>query len=118
MNIELVLYKLPPLASNIIIRMASIIWSFPEVMRVVLYGSYAKLTHTEDSDIDIAVFVEDEYYGKTLFKQIVKACTITELDVQVQLFPLSDLNFPCGIIEEILESGIDLPRELTSESDK
>lgn len=82
----------------------------PGVCKIVLYGSYAKGTQTETSDIDLAVFFAiekpcllDEY------RQLVRLVSGTGMDVQVQAFHAFELNDPCGIIEEILTFGIELP---------
>lgn len=111
MEYNAVFKKLPPATRKLIANTAAVLWAFPQVRRVVLYGSHAKGMQRKNSDIDLAVFVLDSCYGKALFKEIVKACTVSEMDVQVQVFPLADLECPCGIIEEILEGGVELPRE-------
>lgn len=98
-----------PVALEIIAETATKLWTFHEVRRVILFGSYAKNTHTQSSDIDIAVFVEDIFYGVELFKKIVLLCNVPHMDVQIQLFSNSELEDPCGIVEEVLEYGIDLP---------
>jgi predicted nucleotidyltransferase len=107
--------EMAPAARTVIVQAVRRLWGFPEVARVFLYGSYAKGTQTPESDVDIAAFAPDNVYGKPLFKQLLKACTVSEIDVQVQLFPLSDLESPCGIIAEIQQYGIELPREITKE---
>ncbi len=79
------------------------------VDRVVLYGSYAKGTQSDESDLDLAVFFDstkpcllDEY------RALNKICVNAELDIQVQAFHAFELLEPCGIIEEIDTFGIEL----------
>ena len=79
------------------------------VAKIVLFGSYAKGTANEQSDIDIAVFFDvkkncllDEY------RKLVKICTDPKKEIQVQAFTLDELDDPCGIVEEITSHGIEL----------
>lgn len=79
------------------------------VAKIVLFGSYAKGTANEHSDIDIAVFFDvkkncllDEY------RKLVRICTDPKKEIQVQAFTLDELDDPCGIIEEITIHGIEL----------
>lgn len=116
MNAAALLEKLPPETTKLILQTAARLWQFAQVERVMLYGSHAKLTQTEESDIDIAVFVQNAAYGKAIFKQIARACLTSQRDVQVQVFPLADLAAPCGIIEEILAYGVELPRQWAQSS--
>lgn len=82
----------------------------PGAAKVILFGSYAKGTATADSDIDLAVFFDakkecflDEY------RQLVDICSDSAMDIQVQAFGLSELEAPCGITEEIVAFGVELP---------
>ena len=87
----------------------------PGVSRVILYGSYAKGTQTRESDVDLAVFFDlekdcllDEY------RKLVHICANPELDVQVQAFHDYELRDPCGIIEEIVAFGREMPLGLSA----
>lgn len=81
----------------------------PRVAKIVLYGSYAKDRPTTNSDIDLAVFFHDD---KPCFLEeyrlLVKICNCAEADYQVQAFSSRELLDPCGIIEEIIEYGVEL----------
>lgn len=89
-----------------VLRIAALPW----VSRIILFGSYAKGTPSEASDVDLAVFIDsdkpcllDEYHVLT------EICRSAELDIQVQAFHSYELDEPCGIIEEIVTYGIELP---------
>jgi len=81
-----------------------------EITKVMLYGSYAKNRWRDDSDIDIAVFIEDDHYDeiRQLYKMLYIICIDYPLDVQIQVFPDSELQKPMGIIEEVVQHGIDV----------
>lgn len=84
--------------------------NLPGVCKIVLYGSYAKGTQTETSDIDLAVFFKnDKPCLLDEYRQLVRLVSGIGVDVQVQAFHAFELNDPCGIIEEILTFGIELP---------
>lgn len=79
------------------------------VTRVVLFGSYAKGTAGKSSDIDLAVFMEtDKNCLLEEYRIIARICIACRKDVQVQVFRRDELDEPCGIIQEIVDYGIDL----------
>lgn len=93
-------------------RMAEVcenIWRLPGVERVVLFGSYAKGSAEPNSDVDLAVFFQEQ--DKCLLPQyraLCRICANPELDIQAQPFHAYELLQPCGIIEEIVTYGVEL----------
>ena len=84
-------------------------FTLPKVVKVVVYGSYAKGTNRYDSDVDVAVFFDlPEADMLACYRELVRICRIPECDIQVQAFPASELASPCGIIEEIVTYGIEI----------
>lgn len=82
------------------------------VEKVVLYGSYAVGTFTPNSDVDIAVFVSDDSCcGLRQYLQLNRICRSGEFDIQIQIFSIDELADPCGIVEEVVEHGIDITAE-------
>lgn len=81
------------------------------VEKLVLYGSYAKGTQTEGSDVDLAVFFSEANGSLLLeeYRSLAHICATPEIDMQVQAFSLAELDSPCGIIEEIARHGVELP---------
>lgn len=84
--------------------------ALPGVRKVILYGSYAKCTDEPESDVDLAVFFDG--CGRCLleeYRQLVRICVSPVVDIQVQAFAADELDEPCGIIEEIVTFGTELP---------
>ena len=51
---------------EIILKFYSIIKNLYSVKKILLYGSYAKGTYRKDSDIDIAVVIDETNYDKRI----------------------------------------------------
>ena len=79
-----------------------------EVSKVYLYGSYAKGTFTNDSDIDIAVFVVSEANERENYIEFNRLARCSKYDIQIQVFNEEELNEPNGIIDEIVRYGTDI----------
>ncbi|MCX6154775.1 MAG: nucleotidyltransferase domain-containing protein [Candidatus Kapabacteria bacterium] len=73
----------------------------------VLFGSYAKGTNHEYSDIDVAV-ISDDFEGTRLFDNIKLAdATIrTSIDLETHPFRTEDFTEDNPFVKEILEYGI------------
>ena len=81
----------------------------PRASRIILFGSYAKGTQSEESDVDLAVFFDTEKESLLdEYRALVGICRSSELDIQIQAFHISELDEPCGIIEEIANYGVEL----------
>lgn len=79
------------------------------VEKVILYGSYSKNTYNSNSDIDIAVFIKkDSVSILHEFKRVTFLALGHNADIQPQIFYSDELIDPVGIVEEILEYGIEL----------
>lgn len=99
-----------PRVRRLLVRISGSIAALPGVEKIVLYGSYAKGTSTKESDIDLAVFFRDG--GNPLleeYRRLARICATPEFDIQVQPFLSSELEAPCGIVEEIDMYGVELP---------
>ncbi len=81
--------------------------TLPDVRCIILYGSYAKGTQTDTSDVDLAVFFNTE---RTMllpeYRALTRLCRSAEVDIQVQAFSAAELAEPCGIIREIVDYGV------------
>ncbi len=76
------------------------------VEKIIIFGSRAKGSSREDSDLDVAVFFNlDESKMLECYRKLVRICSIPDVDIQIQAFSASELENPCGIIEEIVKYG-------------
>ncbi len=78
-----------------------------QITKVILFGSYAKGTNTELSDIDIAVVSED-FEGIRLFDNIRlgKPRVRTDVDIETHPYRPEEFNKNNPFVKEILENGI------------
>ncbi|MEG1547256.1 MAG: nucleotidyltransferase domain-containing protein [Clostridia bacterium] len=87
----------------------------PGVSRIILFGSCAKGTQTRESDVDLAVFFSlDKHCLLDEYRQLVRICSSSDMDIQIQAFNEAELDDPCGIIEEILAFGIEISVPMTA----
>ncbi|MBP3285207.1 MAG: nucleotidyltransferase domain-containing protein [Clostridia bacterium] len=81
------------------------------INKVILFGSYAKGTNHEDSDIDLAIFSDDFSNMdriEALKFLLLKASDLT-VDLQPQPFTLADLEDEDNwLAKEVEETGIEL----------
>ena len=81
-----------------------------KIFKVILFGSYAKGGYTKDSDIDLAIISPDFNTSECLentSKLLLKAVKL-KADIQTIPFSIEEYNSPIGIMEEILNTGIEL----------
>lgn len=77
-----------------------------KLWRLYLYGSYAKNTNTEDSDIDLAVFLDvDDIDGFTEDAMLMKLTRFVDLRIEPHTFARSDFDETNPYIREIVRSG-------------
>ncbi|TAL69965.1 MAG: nucleotidyltransferase domain-containing protein [Bacteroidetes bacterium] len=77
------------------------------ISQAVLFGSYARGTNNEWSDIDVAV-VSDDFEGIRIFdnKKIRKAKLKTSIDLETHPYRPEDFTSDNPFVQEILEYGI------------
>ncbi len=77
-----------------------------KVWRLYLYGSYAKDIYHEQSDIDLAVFLEKEDLdGFEEDAQLMKLRRKVDLRIEPHSFSRSDFDETNPYIKEIIETG-------------
>jgi len=81
--------------------------AIPSVKEVILYGSYAKNNATNNSDIDIAIIIEDledDYLDAQtrLFK------LRRSVDLRIEPVLIEEFNDRSGFLKEIKETGIEI----------
>lgn len=76
------------------------------VWRVYLYGSFAKGTYREDSDIDLAVFWNKaEIDGFDEDVQLLKLTRKVDLRIEPHSFARTDFDDPDPFVASILKTG-------------
>lgn len=76
------------------------------IHEVYLFGSYAKGTNNDDSDIDVAVVINSE---ENTFDLLVELMTYTQnIDLRIEPHPIKLKDFEEGnpFVKEIIDTGI------------
>ncbi len=76
------------------------------IQEVYLFGSYAKGTNNEDSDIDVAVVINSE---ENTFDLLVQLMMYTQdIDLRIEPHPIKLKDFEEGnpFVKEIIDTGI------------
>ena len=76
------------------------------IQEVYLFGSYAKGTNNEDSDIDIAIIINSD---NNTFDLMVELMLLTQnIDLRIEPHPIKAKDFEEGnpFVQEIIETGI------------
>jgi predicted nucleotidyltransferase len=78
-----------------------------DIDRVYLYGSFARLKSHEDSDIDVAIIVDQitgDYFSTTPLLWKLRR----EVDDRIEPILIDKNNDQAGFIDEILKYGIEI----------
>jgi len=88
-------------------RFSEIVYRSMPVKQIILYGSYAKDYESTDSDIDIAVIVEnlDEDFLEAQTKLFKLRRSI---DLRIEPILIEQSDDKSGFLEEIIQSGIEI----------
>ncbi len=73
--------------------------------KLILYGSYAKESHSADSDIDVAVVV-DKIEGDFFSTRPLLWRVRREVDDRIEPVLLDKSNDPSGFLAEVMKNGI------------
>ena len=76
-----------------------------KVSKIYLFGSYFNGTNTDESDVDIAFFIDDNESLLDAHRSIIKITSRYPIDIQPQIFYECELLDSSGIVGEILENG-------------
>ncbi len=92
-------------ALNIATKYANAIKKKYNYSKVILFGSYAKGTFNEDSDIDIAVIFKD--YNNLIDMQLELMRLRRKIDSRIEPHPFREKDFELSnpIVSEILKFG-------------
>jgi uncharacterized protein len=80
-----------------------------QIENVILFGSFAKGTNHDDSDIDLAI-VFKQLHNNIIDMQVELMCLRGDNDLLIEPHPfmLSDFNLSNPVVAEILKNGIEL----------
>ena len=92
---------------NIVKKYAELVKQELNVSSIYLYGSYAKGTYSEDSDIDIAVIGEN-FIGDPIEDTLQLMRIRRKVDNRIEPHPFksSDFDLTNPYVQEILRTGI------------
>lgn len=77
-----------------------------DIWRLYLYGSYAKDTYHEDSDIDLAVFLnQDDIDGLDEDLMLMRLRRDIDVRIEPHSFARTDFDETNPMIREIIETG-------------
>jgi len=102
--------QIPSEIIEIINKYIEIIKNDVNIEKAILYGSYAKGSYDENSDIDLALIIsgynENDFINMGTF--LLDKSFVLKVDLQPLPFSIEEYNSPKGIMEEILNTGIEL----------
>ncbi len=97
---------------NILIEISDILSKIKEIKSVVLFGSFAKLIYTENSDMDIAVILDNKIKNmqkteKTIKDRIIKIAKKNRKEIELHFFMQKDLQIGKSdpLIKDIIKNG-------------
>jgi predicted nucleotidyltransferase len=80
-----------------------------DIWRLYLYGSYAKNTHRRDSDIDLAIFLnQEDIDGFEECRLLMKLRWDVDLSIEPHCFAKTDFDETDPYIKEIVKTGVRL----------
>jgi predicted nucleotidyltransferase len=80
------------------------------VEKVYLFGSYAKGTADEESDVDVAFFLRD-YGGKTRFDigvELLRFCRNSKVCFEPLVFEITEIERDNPFVNRILRTGLEI----------
>lgn len=102
--------KIPQSIQKIIEEYLSELSKQIPIQKAILFGSYAKGTPHQYSDVDIAIFSD---YFKDMSRVdgihfLILSAMDYDMDIEPQPFTMDEYDEPVGLVEEILKTGIEL----------
>jgi predicted nucleotidyltransferase len=90
-----------------------------KIDRAVLFGSYARGTATEWSDIDLAI-VSSDFLGIPFQDRGMLAAYILRVDTRLEIYPYRPEEFTEKdlFVREIIETGLEIKLPITELSEK
>jgi uncharacterized protein len=88
----------------------SVAGKMPGLISAYVFGSYAKNTNTPDSDIDIALIIDNLRDSERFDLQIQLMLIASQIDNRIEPHPVSknDMNSGSPFVYEIIKNGIEI----------
>jgi predicted nucleotidyltransferase len=103
LNIEII--------SSIVTKYANDVRNILPVSKVILYGSYAKGTATEYSDVDVCFFlknIDDSNWLEIISQLLHMSHEYMEINIEPIAINVSDLDADNPFVKEVLRTGIEI----------
>ena len=93
-----------------LIDLSSMLSRIQNIAETYLFGSYAKLIHTKESDIDLAiVLIKEDSHTVGKVKNVVRKIEKKYgKAIEIHYFEQEDMSKKDGLILEILRNGVNL----------
>jgi len=80
------------------------------LIKAYLFGSYAKKTEKNDSDIDIALIIDNLDDDERFDLQVQLMLMASDFDIRIEPHPISkkDFNYNNPFVAEIINTGIEI----------
>jgi len=95
--------SIPHQIFNTLVELSDKLAKTKPITSAILFGSYAKLIHTKDSDIDIAVILTDR--KKKTIEVIKKDVSKISKKIELHFFEEGDMKAKDPLIKDILRNG-------------
>jgi predicted nucleotidyltransferase len=94
----------------------SIVAKNSNVIKVYLFGSYTKKTDTTDSDIDLALIIDNLTDDNRFDLQVQLMLIASDFDLRIEPHPISkkDFNLNNPFVAEIIKTGIEIEPQSSS----
>jgi uncharacterized protein len=85
----------------------------PNLVKAFLFGSYAKKTDNKNSDIDLALIIENLNDDERFDLQVQLMLLASDFDIRIEPHPISNQNFNFNnpFVAEIIKTGIEIKPE-------
>jgi predicted nucleotidyltransferase len=102
--------QIPEKVKNVVRNYLNKIGNQIPVRKAILFGSYAKGTFDEESDVDLAIF--SEYFEGTSRVEGITYLLLNAMDYDIDLEPVAftdkEYDERLGIVDEIIKTGIEI----------
>lgn len=81
---------------------------YPSIKKIYLFGSYAKGTHGENSDIDLAIIFDKLSDAFDMQVELMKMRRKFDTRIEPHPLDMSDFNPSHPLADEILKNGVEI----------